>query len=879
MADLLGIGVAGVRINQQALAVTGQNITNANTPGYSRQRVEVIAQMGSGSSSTFSGAGARVDSIQRIADEYRVRQVRSDQTNFSDVDAFATRMEQIEGLFFGEGAGIDEAITRFFDSLHSANARPASLPDRQIVLNQAESLVQRFNSVHTRILEQEKGVNELLGSSLKRVNELAAGLASINERLGGMDQSVKGGVANTLFDQRDELLRELAEHVRVNSVDAGLGQLNIFIGKGLPLVLGSAPAQLKLTEDAAILLRSDVGAPGQVITSSITGGDLGGMLRFRDSTLREAGNALGRIAAALAETVNGTHAQGLDLRGAFGGLFFGDVNAPALTRDRAIPLIGNKEAPNSALDVFIDSPDQLTGSDYELVFADKVPGAWTVQRRDGGQVVAQGVLDGNDTQDITFEGVRIRLTGAVFNPGNRYAIEPTRNMAGALTLAIEDPARLALAAPIRLDAAADNVGSGGLSLKSVDDRTHPFFQPGSLMPPLKLVFTSPTTYDVMDNSDPSSPRHFVPPLRSLTYVPGSSRPSLPSEGDRLVSMLGFSVGALPLVPSTTTGLDADGNRYSAGSVAVSYRDPITGAPLQSQSVAWGPSASAREIAHALGALSGVQSRAVTELDITGISTNGVNTSMVLVVNGQSFTEPTSLNKLADDINANQVLAKNGIIARSDGSRLRLTDVHGNDIALHVAGDPTDSVTVLDQRGRSLVVNGAGPTGYKHVSVGGVVTTQLAAGVAVKGDGLGLFATNPAHLETGFGFGLSITGQPETGDQFTVTFNMDATSDNRNGLVLAGFSAETVLGDPPVSFGEAYALIVQDVGNTQSEADVQREAAQVLLEQSVAARDSVSGVNLDEEAADLIRFEQAYNAAAQVIAAARQIFDTLLDAVR
>ncbi len=879
MADLLGIGVAGVRINQQALAVTGQNITNANTPGYSRQRVEVIAQVGSGSALTFSGAGARVDSIQRIADDYRVRQVRSDQANFSDVDAFATRMEQIEGLFFGEGAGIDEAITGFFDALHSANARPASLPDRQIVLSKAESLVQRFNSVHQRILEQEKGVNELLGSALKRVNELATSLASINERLGGLDQSKNGGVANTLFDQRDELLRELAEHVRVSTVDAGAGQMNVFIGKGLPLVLGSGPARLELTEDAGILLRSDVGTRGQVITSSITGGDLGGMLRFRDTTLREAGNALGRIAAALAEKVNNSHAEGLDLRGAFGGLFFGEINAPAMTLDRAKPQLGNKETPNSAVDVFIDSPDRLTGSDYELVFAEKVPGAFTVHRRDGGELVAQGVLDGSDSQEIAFEGIRIRLTGAIFNPGNRYAIEPTRNMAGALSLAIKDPARLALAAPIRLDTATGNAGSGGLVLNAVDDRSHPFFQPGNLVPPLRIVFTSSTTYDVMDNSDPSSPRHFVPPLRSLTYVPGSSRPSLPDDGDRLVSMSGSSVGALPLVASTTPDLGTDGNRYSAGSVEVSYRDPITGTALQNQSVSWGPASSAREIAHTLGALSGVQARAVTELEITGIATDNTNTSMVLVINGQSFTEPTSLNELADDINANQVLAKNGITARSDGTRLRLTDVHGNDIALHVAGDPTDSITVRDQQGQSLVVNGAGPTGYKHVSIGGVVTSQLAPGISLKGDGLGLFTTRPAHVDTGFGFRLSITGQPAAGDQFSVSFNHDATSDNRNGLVLAGFSAAAVLGDPPVSFGEAYALIVQDVGNVQSEANVQREAAQVLLEQSVAARDSVSGVNLDEEAADLIRFEQAYNASAQVIAAARQIFDTLLDAVR
>ncbi len=98
------------------------------------------------------------------------------------------------------------------------------------------------------------------------------------------------------------------------------------------------------------------------------------------------------------------------------------------------------------------------------------------------------------------------------------------------------------------------------------------------------------------------------------------------------------------------------------------------------------------------------------------------------------------------------------------------------------------------------------------------------------------------------------------------------------MALADLQVRPVLGDPPISFSEAYSGIVERVGIRTSQARTDAEAAQAMLAQSVARRESISGVNLDEEAANLIRFEQGYNASARVVSVAKEIFDVLLGAV-
>jgi len=142
----------------------------------------------------------------------------------------------------------------------------------------------------------------------------------------------------------------------------------------------------------------------------------------------------------------------------------------------------------------------------------------------------------------------------------------------------------------------------------------------------------------------------------------------------------------------------------------------------------------------------------------------------------------------------------------------------------------------------------------------------------------VFPTDP--LDPNYtGYQVQLSGVPAAGDEFTIGYNQAGSSDNRNATLLGQVRTKDVLDGGSVSFENAYGTLIEDLGTRAAQADISSEAAQSLLFQSQSNRDSIAGVNLDEEASNLIKFEQAYNASAQIINVARQIFDTLLAVFR
>src|SRR5690606_37213469 len=129
-----------------------------------------------------------------------------------------------------------------------------------------------------------------------------------------------------------------------------------------------------------------------------------------------------------------------------------------------------------------------------------------------------------------------------------------------------------------------------------------------------------------------------------------------------------------------------------------------------------------------------------------------------------------------------------------------------------------------------------------------------------------------------GYQVSIKGQPQAGDTFTVGFNSNASNDNRNALRFVELETKATIEGGSLSLSGGYSRLVETVGTKSNLASINTSAGKSLLEQTQNMRDSVSGVNLDEEAANLIKFEQMYNANARVISVARDLFDTLLNSV-
>ncbi len=879
MSNLLNIGVSGLRAHQEALAVTGQNITNANTPGYSRQRVEIVTQVGSVNSQQFDGAGARSERVVRMADEFAIRQVRTDQALYSQMNAMTEQLKQIESVFFGEVAGIDQAIGRFFDAVHVANASPASLPDRQVVLNEANALADRFNSVHARLDQQFATVRSLLEANLERVNELAVGISDLNRRISSINGEENRGAVNPLLDQRDMLLQELSQYFTVTAVEDSNGQVNVFIGKGQPVVLASRASELSLDEAGQVTLRTDISTHADRVTNALSGGEVGGLIDFRDRVLTGVLNQVGALAAAVSHTVNETQADGVDISGAFGAALFTDINDEVFAQQRVVADIGNVPGNFVDIRVTIDHPLRMTGSDYSLELSESEPGAYVIRRTSDNALITQGVLREVESQSVEFDGVTVTLAAGNFHPGDRYLITPSRNIAQDFAVTLEDPGKIALASPVRLTSVEDNLGDGVLDVSEIRDRSHPFFDPtGGLVPPLQIVFTSSTTYDIMDATDPLVLQHLDPPMRGLSYTPGVLNDMLPGAGTTAVAAFGTALGALPNSATITNDLLSVGNGYPQGTVTLTYTDPDGIGVVDQEILGYPAGSSARQIAELLGAQSGVEARAVTELSLVQLDDNGLGTPLEIAINGQLLTGFTNLDELAEAINDNATLSNLGISAKSDGTQVNLTALYGHDVTVAVAGDASDGITVVNPSGDTLRLNGV--TGaYRSVTVGGSLVVEMQRGVTMVADAPGVFTSSPQHHAVDFGFGLQMRGVPAAGDGFSVTYNDDAVSDNRNGLKLAQLSSAELIGEPAVTYNSAYASIVLDIGSRQNEANVQREAAQVLLDQSLATKESISGVNLDEEAGNLIRLEQAYNASAQVISVARDIFDVLFNAVR
>jgi flagellar hook-associated protein 1 FlgK len=506
-------------------------------------------------------------------------------------------------------------------------------------------------------------------------------------------------------------------------------------------------------------------------------------------------------------------------------------------------------------------------------------------------------------------------------------LQPTRNGANDIASVIQRPEDLAFAAPIRTATNSGNSGSGLISsgqvLSLVDssgNRLPSFSKAGELSPPVIIRFTSATTYDVLDNSDPANPKHLNPPLRNQTFLPGISNNVFSSDiGETRIAGNGNRVG-LPegrvadVLPNNASAKQPNG--YYAEQLTFTITDPVTGA-VSNKTLFTAANASAQQTAAQLGSLPGVSANAYTTATITDVNVAPGDFAwpMQLSVNGEpllqddggiptpsfsatvpdpSVDEAAFNDYLAQRINSNSNLQSLGIRAQSTTNpftgapELRLTASSGVDLDIRFTApnNPANSIDVNDGSGNAnvrLTGQNTGTGQQSAVTVGGRIDITMANGISLSTapSDSPLFGDSSASnfAQSSFlGYQVALSGQPNAGDTFTIGFNTGGKNDNRNALAMVALETASTMHDGKLSFGEGYSKLVEEVGTKSSLAKINMEASKSLLEQSQTMRDGISGVNLDEEAADLIRFQQLYGANAQVISVARELFDTLLNAL-
>lgn len=990
MGDLLGIGISGLKAQQTALSVTGHNITNAGTEGYSRQTVNFNENTPQFNGGVWTGNGVNVDSIKRVYDEFLTEQMQRDSSVFNENEVLSVNASQIDSLLADSGTGIQPGIERMFGALQSVVDDPSSLPARQVLISEANGLSDRFSTISDRLNDQSGIVNGQMDVIAGEVSTIGNAIADLNEQIQFALAASNGQQPNDMLDQRDRLITQLSELVAVEvTIQDGSG-MNVFIGNGQSLVIGNESNELFTqagdTDPSRLGLYFRKGDTVLEVTSEIQGGQLGGMLEFREKVLEPAINGLGRVALSINEAFNQQHQLGIDFEGSKGGNFFDDVNSPSNSYAR-VHGDGRNKAPNDRLvSAHITDSSKLTTDNYRLEFPGPGEYVFKVYNDTTGQELEATALTGELPQTVEVDGFEIRLEAGTFQAGDRFLITPTRAAAGNLDVRVTRPEEVAIASPISTDSAIGNRGTGAISQGAVYDITTPYLaSEGEMDPPLLVKFTSATSYDVLDNSDPGNPIPLFPPLMNQRYIPGISNNILPpDEGKTAFTSFGGYLPTMPTyqAPSPAPTVTAV-NGFFPERITINREDPITGAQIAQPLLITPENASAKEIARLISERDGVEASARTTVQLsdftldanpfmdTNLSLNGITLTDTLALTQTKYAddypavvpEPLDANFIADRINANFDFRDMGIVAKSDGETVTIIALNGEDLSFELTGDLGDGFSIsnsqdipliqtgqspvvnlteidgydfsidgpytyefegpdkkmysieltgnhssgaavlneiqnkidnsglvhpgnlqvdIDEKGRisfqtKLPVTATGINGSSKIAMGGEIKVVLDEGHSLEIDppGNNLFDSNPVGESVHFGFDVEIEGLIQNGDEFTVQFNKDGTSDSRNGVALGNLQTKKIV-NGNTSFSGAYATLVEEVGSITSRARINKESSEVLLRNSKDAVNSSSGVNLDEEAAALIQYELAYNASAKVIQVARDIFDTLIN---
>ncbi len=556
--SVLGIGISGLSAAQAGLVTTGHNISNASTPGFSRQEVVQTTNLAQSTGAGFLGQGVHVSTVKRIYSDVLSNQLASAQSQGAHLNAYNAQIQQIDNMLADQSAGLAPALQEFFSGVNDVAADPCSASSRQSLLSSANSLAARFHSLDQSLEEIRSGVNSGIQSSIDAINGYARQIAALNQNI-LVAESASSQPANDLRDQRAEIVSQLGQEANASVVRQTDGSYNVFIGNGQPLVVGAQSLALSAVaspEDAQNVDVGYVSGNSTVVLASagIQGGHLGGLLAFRSETLDAAENALGRVAAGLALSFNDQHRLGQDLDGALGADFF-SAGAPAV--------IGNSGNTGTAsVSASIQDAGALTTSDYRLLY----------QGASGGNenFVLTRVSDGS-TSAIAFatatgypytqtvDGVTLTLSaGAALH--DSWLIEPTRNGARDIGVALKDPNLVAAASPVITAAPVSNTGDAIISAASVTSVAN-----------LPLPGTVTLTYSAAGNR--FSVAGAVPAVAAFTYTPGAV---IAFNG------IGFSISGSPADGDTFTVSRSSGavsdNRNALSLAALQSAHTLGGSP-------------------------------------------------------------------------------------------------------------------------------------------------------------------------------------------------------------------------------------------------------------------------------------------------------------
>jgi flagellar hook-associated protein 1 FlgK len=480
-ADLFTIASAGIRAQTQLLNTTGTNIANVNTEGFVRQRTEF---------------GTEIDGVvdrgttTRIFDQFAFDQLRRDTSFLAESEAVSESASIIDNVLASEANSISGSLSRFFESLQTAADEPTNIAARQLVLGQSEALLGQISTIEGFLSDREGDTNDQITNVVSQANALIQSISELNQEIrstAGISGTESPGA---LLNARDQAILDLSELVAIETRIEGDGTTLVSLNTGQSLVLQTGTFNLfELSGDPdidnpSLTLQSNDADFAVPILDGSAGGEIGGLLEFRDEVLFEAQRDVGQIALSLAGAVNATNRLGLDFDGQIGGdifelpeiqgLNFQDNSSLALginarfedggfsdltSLDYQVTITGTSAGPPANVDIEVATlnPDGSPATD--------INGAAIVNTFNGLEAAAGTFVPVIDGLEFEFTG------GSTYAAGDRFLFQPTKDTASQIQLAISRPEDIALGSPIRVQRDNNNFGDASIIGTTVTNTT------------------------------------------------------------------------------------------------------------------------------------------------------------------------------------------------------------------------------------------------------------------------------------------------------------------------------------------------------------------------------------------------------------------------
>ena len=327
LSATLEIGKNSLNVFRIATEVTGQNIANVNTPGYSRQRVSLETTTPTAANGFPLGTGVKIAAVERYYDGLLQQQLVNAQTSQGYDTTKSTVLQQVEPAF-NEIAndGLGSAISKFFAAWQDLSINPAGQPERQAVVTNANILTDNFHSINTTLSNTISLQNASLAPIIDSINAALKNIAQLNGQI-RMTEQVSGN-ANETRDQRDQLIRDISQKIGITFTENTDGTTDIkFADGGGALVTGSTAGAFSLDKTNLNSFTVQLTpAGGTLATVAPKTGQLGAMLALRDTIIPGYLTQIDALASSITDSVNSVHFAGFSPTGATGQLFFNSTS-------------------------------------------------------------------------------------------------------------------------------------------------------------------------------------------------------------------------------------------------------------------------------------------------------------------------------------------------------------------------------------------------------------------------------------------------------------------------------------------------------------------------------------------------------------------------